>query len=51
MTQDEIKKVKAIYSAKNKIKHTKIRNANDKLFVSKPFFSGLIEKLENKNKF
>ena len=45
MTQDEIKEVKAVYSAKNK---KQLSDSFDVDYVSKPFFSGLIEKLEQK---
>ena len=45
MTQDEIKEVKAVYSAKNKKQYLKSSDIN---YVSKPFFSGLIEKLDSK---
>ncbi len=49
MTQDKIKEVKAIYSAKNKIKRFKT-SGNNINSVSKPFFSGIMEKLEKPNK-
>ena len=50
MTQDRIKEVKAVYSAKNRLKHTKITGIADSKYISKPFFSGLIEKLDEKSR-
>lgn len=43
MTKDKIKEVKAVYIAK---KNDKIKK---NIVVSKPFFTGIIEKLERKN--
>lgn len=49
MTKDKIKEVKAVYLAKNKIKHSKLSNTSDNYCVTRPFLRGLIEKLDKKD--